>query len=82
MSPTSGFLLEVPLEPVVILYRPAPPWALFVSIFFPFCVSVCTLMEASGRSECLFLTHPSSYFLGQGLLLNTELTDSARLADQ
>lgn len=84
MSPTSGFLLGVPLEPVV--YRPAPPLGSF--FFFNFlsflCVCLCTsacwwrtVVDLSA-----FLSYPSSYFLRQGLLLNTELTDSARLADQ
>lgn len=84
MSPTSGFLLGVPLEPVV--YRPAPPLGsvFFSLIFFPFCVCLCTcvcwwraLVDLSA-----FLSYPSSYFLRQGLLLNMELTDSSRLADQ
>lgn len=48
MSPTSGFLLGVPLEPVV--YRPAPPLgSFFFLIFFPFCVYVCALVRAGGE---------------------------------
>lgn len=81
MSPTSGFLLEVPLEPVVILYRLAPPLGSVCFYSFSFlCVFAHWWRPVVDVS--VFLSHPSSYFLRQGLLLNMELTDSARLADQ